>query len=135
MTPIDFKTGRENTEAAERAETDQATLLAERDRRRADAFWAVWRAKGDDGRAAEPPTAHDASVAYAIAMMLDSVAGRAAGMDRNSGRPAAVAAGSAAESGRVLARVVEQALTSGATSVVIDPLVIDPLGLNRGEEE
>lgn len=130
MTPIDFKAGRENTEAAERAETDQATLLAERDRRRADAFWAVWRAKGDDGRAAEPPTAHDASVAYAIAMMLDTVAGRAPGQDRGSGRPAAVAAGSATIGNRILARVVEDALSGG-----LGVLRIDPQDLNRGEEE
>ena len=71
-------------------------------------MWAVWRAKANDGRATEPPTAHDADTAWAVAEMLHAVAGQ--------GRKVASApASSSAPTTRRLSQKIEEGLAEGVS--------------------
>lgn len=85
--------------------TDAAKAIKERGQRRADAMWAVWRAKAHDGRGIEPPTSHDADVAWTIAEMLNTVAGLSGAAVEPISR--GEQAGNAGETTRVLSPLVE----------------------------
>lgn len=89
-------------------------LIDERDLRRANAIESVRLARLHDGRDAEPWSAHDAGVAYAIADLLHCASGR--GVEP---RPATAKARPAAPSARTLDPRIEAGILGGAVSASI----------------
>ena len=101
-------------------------LIKERGQRRADAMWAVWRAKEHDGRGDQPPSNYDADVVWNIADMLHAIAGAAP-------KPVVPeAAQHSAETARSLDSRVEEGIAAG-TGEGAQAVTAGPAGENRTE--
>lgn len=105
----------DDIDASIQAATDEkAKVLQERGQRRADALWAVWRAKAQDGRSGEPPTAHDADTAWLIVDMLHQVAGRG-----DQVRAPSILASSSVTTGRAVNPGIEAAIAQPAAQSAV----------------